>query len=62
MCRIIINMDNFLIVFCSIVLGMEDGSLTVLTIADPKKGRMSEYLKALPSRNRGQNLLQEAGF
>ena len=55
-------MDNFLIVFCSIVLGMEDGSLTVLTIADPKKGRMSEYLKALPSRNRGQNLLQEAGF
>ena len=54
--------DNLVIYFSSIVLGMEDGSLTVLTIADPKKGRMSEYLKALPSRNRGQNLLQEAGF
>ena len=46
----------------SVVLGMVDGSMTVLTIADPKKGNMSEYLKALPSRNRGQNLLQEAGF
>ena len=46
----------------SVVLGMVDGSLTVLTIADPKKGRMSEYLKALPSRNRGQNLLKQAGF
>lgn len=46
----------------SVVLGMVDGSLTVLTIADPKKDRMSEYLKALPSRNRGENLLKEAGF
>ena len=48
----------------SVVLGMVDGNITVLTIADPerKKGRMNEYLKALPSRNRGQNLLQEAGF
>ena len=46
----------------SVVLGMVDGNLTVLTIADPKKGKMSEYLKALPSRNRGKNLLQESGF
>ncbi len=46
----------------SVVLGMVDGNLTVLTIADPKKGRMSEYLKSLPSRNRGKNLLPEAGF
>ena len=46
----------------SVVLGMIDGNVTVLTIADPKKGRMSEYLQALPSRNRGKNLLKEAGF
>ena len=46
----------------SVVLGMVDGSLTVLTIADPKKGKMSEYLKALPARNNGKNLLKEAGF
>ena len=46
----------------SVVLGMVDGNLTVLTIADPKKGKMSEYLKALPSRNRGKNLLPQAGF
>jgi len=46
----------------SVVLGMVDGNLTVLTIADPKKPRMSEYLKALPSRNKGKNLLLEAGF
>ena len=46
----------------SVVLGMVDGNLTVLTIADPKKPRMSEYLKALPSRNKGKNLLPEAGF
>ena len=45
-----------------VVLGMVDGNLTVLTIADPKKGKMSEYLKALPSRNRGKNLLPQAGF
>jgi len=36
-----------------VVLGMVDGNLTVLTIADPKKPQMSEYLKALPSRNQG---------
>lgn len=46
----------------SVVLGMVDGSITVLTIADPEKGRMNEYLKALPSRNKGKNLLKEAGF
>merc|ERR1712113_1544 len=44
----------------SVVLGMMDGNLTVLTIADPnsKKGKMNEYLKALPSRNKGKNLLE----
>lgn len=46
----------------SVVLGMMDGNLTVLTIADPKKGKMNEYLKALPSRNKGKNLLANAGF
>ena len=35
----------------SVVLGMVDGNLTVLTIADPKKVHMKEYLKQLPSRN-----------
>ena len=43
-------------------VGMMDGNLTVLTIADPKKGKMNEYLKALPSRNKGKNLLANAGF
>ena len=32
------------------VLGMVDGTLTVLTIADPAKPHMKEYLKKLPSR------------
>ncbi len=35
----------------SVVLGMVDGNLTVLTIADPKKPHMRQYLKRLPSRN-----------
>ena len=35
----------------NVALGMVDGNLTVLTIADPKKSFMGEYLKALPSRN-----------
>ena len=35
----------------SVVLGMVDGNLTVLTIADPKKENMRGYLKGLPSRN-----------
>ena len=34
----------------SVVLGMVDGNLTVLTIADPKKPHMKQYLKELPSR------------
>ena len=47
----------------SVALGMVDGNLTVLTIADPKKKFMGEYLKNLPSRNgfqktvtKGQNV------
>ena len=45
-------------------LGMMDGNMTVLTIADlkSKRGKMNDYLKALPSRNKGKNLLVEAGF
>lgn len=39
----------------SVVLGMVDGNLTVLTIADPKKPHMKQYLKELPSRNPGDN-------
>eukprot|EP00095_Tigriopus_kingsejongensis_P001882 maker-scaffold70_size417918-snap-gene-3.18 protein:Tk01882 transcript:maker-scaffold70_size417918-snap-gene-3.18-mRNA-1 annotation:"leucine-rich repeat and wd repeat-containing protein kiaa1239-like" len=35
----------------SVVLGMVDGNLTVLTIADPKKPHMKDYLRKLPSRN-----------
>merc|ERR1739844_74119 len=35
----------------SVVLGMGDGSMTTLTIADPTKSGITEYLKSLPSRN-----------
>jgi len=35
----------------SVVLGMGDGSMTTLTIADPEKPGMAEFLKSLPSRN-----------
>ena len=41
----------------NIALGMVDGNLTVLTIADPKKKRMSQYLQELPSRNGLQTLV-----
>ena len=34
----------------NIVLGMVDGNLTVLTMADPIKPDMKEYLNQLPSR------------
>ena len=34
----------------SIALGMNDGNLTVLTIADPNKKHMIEYIRGLPSR------------
>ena len=33
------------------MLGMEDGSMTTLTIADPEKAGSIDYLKTLPSRN-----------
>ena len=39
------------VLFRSVVLGMEDGSMTTLTIADPEKAGSTEYLKNLPSRN-----------
>ena len=35
----------------SVVLGMGDGSMTTLTIADPEKEGIKKYLKSLPSRN-----------
>merc|ERR1711902_462447 len=35
----------------TMVLGMGDGSMTTLTIADPTKPGITEYLKSLPSRN-----------
>jgi len=35
----------------SVVLGMGDGSMTTLTIADPDKTDIAPYLKSLPSRN-----------
>ena len=37
--------------FRCVVLGMGDGSMTTLTIADPEKEEIKEYLKDLPSRN-----------
>lgn len=44
----------------SVVLGMVDGNLTVLTIADPKKPHMKDYLKDLPSRNPGKAVADKA--
>jgi len=35
----------------TMVLGMGDGSMTTLTIADPDKSGITQYLKSLPSRN-----------
>ena len=35
----------------NVALGMVDGNLSVLTIADPKKSRMKKYLRSLPSRH-----------
>ena len=35
----------------SVVLGMGDGSMTTLTIADPDKTDIAQYLMSLPSRN-----------
>lgn len=34
----------------SIALGMQDGNLTVLSVADPNKKYMIEYIRGLPSR------------
>ena len=35
----------------SVALGMLDGTLIILTIADPMKKQVNGYLKTLPSRN-----------
>ena len=34
----------------SVALGMVDGNVTLLTIADPNKRHMTEYIRSLPSR------------
>ena len=34
----------------SVVLGMGDGSMTTLTIADPEKPGIADFLNSLPSR------------
>ena len=39
----------------SVVLGMGDGSMMSLSIADPNKEGIQEYLKGLPSRNEGDS-------
>ena len=33
-----------------VAIGMVDGNLSILTIADPKKRRMTSYIRSLPSR------------
>ena len=55
-----------LVAYRCVVLGMGDGSMTTLTIADPDKEGIRDYLKSLPSRNppgcssaRGGNWLHE---
>ena len=45
----------------SVVLGMGDGSMTTLTIADPDKTDIAQYLKSLPSRN-PENVMKCSGF
>ena len=47
----IVNLLMFKIIFRTMVLGMGDGSMTTLTIADPDKSGITQYLKSLPSRN-----------
>ena len=47
------SFEHFLkqLLYRSVVLGMGDGSMTTLTIADPDKPGITQYLKSLPSRN-----------
>ena len=40
-----------MLVIRAVVLGMGDGSMMTLSIADPEKKGISDYLKSLPSRN-----------
>ena len=44
------NLINILVIR-AVVLGMGDGSMMTLSIADPEKKGISDYLKSLPSRN-----------
>ena len=43
----------------SLVLGMGDGAITTLTIADPAKSDTKDYLKSLPSRSEGSRLTKD---
>ena len=43
----------------SVALGLVDGNLLVLTIADPNKKEMIKYLKALPSRESMRDIFGE---
>ena len=45
------TLNYTLIVIRAVVLGMGDGSMMTLSIADPEKKGISDYLKSLPSRN-----------
>ena len=47
----IFHIDTYILLYRSVVLGMGDGSMTTLTIADPDKPGITQYLKSLPSRN-----------
>ena len=44
----------------NVALGMVDGNLSILTIADPRKGRMKKYLRSLPSRQGLQAVITTA--
>ena len=44
----------------NVALGMVDGNLSILTIADPQKARMKRYLKSLPSRQGLQAVITQA--
>ena len=40
-----------------VALGMVDGNVSILTIADPKKSRMDHYIRSLPSRQMMQAVI-----
>ena len=44
-----------------VVLGMGDGSMTTLVIADPEKTGMTDFLASLPSRNPERRVIDSDG-